>query len=144
MNLDDETEAIVLGTLRATAERGVRVRLLYNLDRRPVGAIAPPPPKTRPEEIEALPIGTRAVPGWPDLMHHKYVVRDGVTVWTGSTNWTEDSWSREENVIAVVDSPPIAERYTKDFEQLWQTGRVRRSGRVSSAVHDEKIGRAHV
>ena len=37
---------------------------------------APPPPKTRPEEIEALPIATCAVPGWPDLMHHKYVVRD--------------------------------------------------------------------
>jgi len=112
------------------------VRLLYNLDRRPIGAIAPPPPKTRPDEMEALPIATLAVPGWPDLMHHKYVVRDGASVWTGSTNWTEDSWSREENVIAVVDSPTIAERYVEDFEQLWTTGRVRKSGRVSPALVD--------
>ena len=37
-------------------------------------------------------------------MHHKYVVRDREAVWTGSTNWTEDSWSREENVIAIVES----------------------------------------
>ena len=39
VNLNDDTEAIVLGTLRAAAERGVRVRLLYNLDRRPPGAV---------------------------------------------------------------------------------------------------------
>lgn len=112
------------------------MRLLYNLDQRPAGAVAPPPPKTRVDEIEALAIETCAVPGWPDLMHHKYVVRDGASVWTGSTNWTEDSWSREENVIAVVDSPAIAERYAEDFEQLWQTKRVRKSGRVSPAVVD--------
>ena len=54
-----------------------RVRLLYNVDRRPPGSRSPPPPKTRPEEIEALPFAKRGVPGWPDLMHHKYVVRDG-------------------------------------------------------------------
>ena len=132
MNLDDDTEALVLGTLRAAAERGVRVRLLYNLDRRPPGVVAPPPPKTRVDEIEALPIETCAVPGWPDLMHHKYVVRDGAAVWTGSTNWTEDSWSREENVIVAVDSPELAALYTEDFEQLWSTKRVRRSGKVST------------
>jgi phosphatidylserine/phosphatidylglycerophosphate/cardiolipin synthase-like enzyme len=132
VNLNDDTEAIVLGTLRATAERGVRVRLLYNLDRRPPGVVAPPPPKTRVDEIEALPIETCAVPGWPDLMHHKYVVRDGASVWTGSTNWTDDSWSREENVIAVVDSRELAALYGEDFDQLWRTRRVRRSGRVST------------
>ena len=136
INLNDDTEAIVLGTLRSTAERGVRVRLLYNLDRRPAGAVAPPPPKTRPDEIEALSIATCAIPGWPDLMHHKYIVRDAASVWTGSTNWTDDSWSREENVIAVVDSPAIAAHYTEDFEQLWQTKRVRRSGKVSAAASD--------
>ena len=33
-----------------------------------------------------------AIAGVPDLMHHKYVVRDGETVWTGSMNWTDDSF----------------------------------------------------
>jgi phosphatidylserine/phosphatidylglycerophosphate/cardiolipin synthase-like enzyme len=65
-------------------------------------------------------------------MHHKYVVRDGASVWSGSTNWTDDSWSREENVIAVVDSAKVAGLFSEDFEQLWTTRSVRRSGKVSS------------
>jgi phosphatidylserine/phosphatidylglycerophosphate/cardiolipin synthase-like enzyme len=75
-------------------------------------------------------------------MHHKYVVRDGEDVWTGSTNWTDDSWSREENVIAVVHSAELAARYTEDFEQLWTTGIVEQSGFVEpNPVH---VGEARV
>src|SRR5438876_10390071 len=96
----------------------------------------PPPPKTRPAEIEALPFETVGVPGWPDLMHHKYVIRDGATVWTGSTNWTDDSWSREENVIAVLESAGVAARYAEDFAQLWEAKAVRRSGKVASEPVD--------
>ena len=73
---------------------------------------------------------TKPIAGIPDLMHHKYVVRDGAAVWTGSTNWTDDSWSREENVIAVVESPELAHAFTLDFEQLWTTGLVEESGKV--------------
>jgi phosphatidylserine/phosphatidylglycerophosphate/cardiolipin synthase-like enzyme len=114
----------------------VEVRLAYNVDERPPGKPAPPPPKTRPDEIDALPFATRGIPGWPDLMHHKYVVRDGESVWTGSTNWTDDSWSREENLIAVVESCAVAARYAEDFAQLWRTREVGRSGAVSSEPAD--------
>ena len=34
-------------------------------------------------------------------MHHKYVVRDREAVWTGSANWTTDSWTRQENVVVA-------------------------------------------
>jgi phosphatidylserine/phosphatidylglycerophosphate/cardiolipin synthase-like enzyme len=63
-------------------------------------------------------------------MHHKIVVRDGDSVWTGSTNWTDDSWSRQENVIVKVASPPIAYAYTLAFRELWERGRVEGSGKV--------------
>ena len=108
------------------------MRLAYNVDDRPPAQVDIPPPQTKADEIESLPFATLGIPGWPDLMHHKYVVRDEATVWTGSTNWTDDSWSREENVIAVVDSAPIAALYRLDFEQLWQERAVRRSGKVST------------
>jgi phosphatidylserine/phosphatidylglycerophosphate/cardiolipin synthase-like enzyme len=63
-------------------------------------------------------------------MHHKFVVVDGETVWTGSTNWTDDSWSRQENVVAVVRSQPIAYAYTLAFRQLWERGDVAGTGVV--------------
>ena len=49
-----------------------------------------------------MPFPTCGIPGIPDLMHHKYVVRDGESVWTGSMNWTTDSWTLQENVVVVV------------------------------------------
>ena len=92
----------------------------------------PPPPRTNPELVESFPFPTAAIPGVPDLMHHKYVVRDAASVWTGSTNWTADSWTREENVVVTVDSPELAGRYLADFEQLWTTRDVARTGKVDT------------
>jgi len=128
--LHDETADVVRGALVGAHERGVHVRLLYNLDRDDVRPPVPPPPKTEPGLVESLPFETVGVPGWPDLMHHKYVVRDRDAVWTGSTNWTDDSWTREENVIVVVESNGIAIRYQEDFAQLWKKREVEGSGRV--------------
>jgi len=118
---------IVRDGLLGAAERSVAVRIAYNVDH---GKRLPPPPQTEPEEVEALPVPTRAIPGVPDLMHHKYVIRDGESVWTGSTNWTSDSWTREENVIVTVDSAELAAVFAQDFEQLWETRNVQHSGKV--------------
>ena len=120
----------VRDALQAAMRRGVRVRLAYNDDTpgpdpRP---FEPPPPSTQRAKLEATGIPLREIPGWRDLMHHKYVVRDGRAVWTGSTNWTLDSWTRQENVIATVADPGLASCYARDFAQLWEKGRVGVSG----------------
>jgi phosphatidylserine/phosphatidylglycerophosphate/cardiolipin synthase-like enzyme len=120
---------LVADELRNAAERGVQVRLLYNVDSARPPAIQPPP-STRPELLAELPVDDRGVPGIPDLMHHKYVVRDGESVWTGSTNWTLDSWTRMENVVVAVDSEPLAAAYRANFEELWERRDVERSGRI--------------
>jgi phosphatidylserine/phosphatidylglycerophosphate/cardiolipin synthase-like enzyme len=130
IRLHDETADIVRDALVGAHERGVHVRLLYNLDEEDARPPIPPPPKTEPTLIESLPFETGAIPGWPDLMHHKYVVRDRDAVWTGSTNWTDDSWTREENVIVIVRSTGVAIRYQEDFAQLWKKRDVESSGRV--------------
>ena len=132
-------EELVVGAIEDAGQRGVAVRLAYNVDfRAPIPV--PPPPQCAPEDVGKLHVPTKPIAGVPDLMHHKFVVRDGASVWTGSTNWTDDSWSREENVIAVVDSPELAHVFTLGFEQLWATGNVFDTGKVEPRpVHVEGI-----
>jgi phosphatidylserine/phosphatidylglycerophosphate/cardiolipin synthase-like enzyme len=130
VRLETEAGALVLASLLAAHQRGLRVRLMYNVDH-PGPIAVPPPPETRPEAIEALPVETRGIAGIPDLMHHKFCVRDGVDVWTGSMNWTEDSWTRQENVVVrVLGADRLAFAFTLAFEELWQRGAVEGTGTV--------------
>jgi phosphatidylserine/phosphatidylglycerophosphate/cardiolipin synthase-like enzyme len=131
VRLPDPYDDSVRAALEDAAARGVTVRLVYNEDDDPARVPVPPPPRTEPALLESLPFPTVAVPGVPDLMHHKYVVRDAAAVWTGSTNWTVDSWTREENVVVTVDSAAVAAKYLEDFEQLWRRRDVEKSGRVN-------------
>ena len=129
VRLPDPTGSIVADELRGASSRGVATRLLYNVDSGRPSEIHPPP-RTRPEILAELPIDARPVPGIPDLMHHKYAVRDGEAVWAGSANWTIDSWTRQENVIAIVEHPQIASRFKQNFEELWSRPDVDHSGNV--------------
>ena len=127
----------VAGAIRAASTRGVAVRIAFNSDGDRAVKPLPPPPRTEPSLLEALGVPVRAIPGRPDLMHHKYVgPRSVAAVWTGSTNWTLDSWTREENVLVTVDSPELAAVYAQDFEDLWSRGRVEGSGAFDTAPVD--------
>ena len=132
IRLPDTLEAIVLDALKGAMARGVAIRLAYNVDH-PGNMPVPTPPSTDPALVESFPFPTAAIPGVPDLMHHKYMIRDGETLWTGSMNWTADSWTREENVIVTLDSVELAARYSVDFEQLWTRRDVQKSGKVDSS-----------
>ncbi len=129
LKLSGATEEVVLGALRAAQARGVVVRVVFNVDH-PNPIPVPPPPECVPEDIAALPVSTRAVSGIPDLMHHKFAVRDGAAVLTGSTNWTNDSWTRQENVIVTVESAELGEAYSLAFDELWSGRPVVEAGRV--------------
>jgi phosphatidylserine/phosphatidylglycerophosphate/cardiolipin synthase-like enzyme len=134
-NLGEETKAIVAAALERADGRGVHVRFVYNVDHaNPIPV--PPPPEPDVTLIATLPVDGKPIAGVPDLMHHKYVIRDGASVWTGSLNWTDDSWSRQENVVAVVHSAAIAKAFRIDFDQLWSTADVERTGFVDPRWDD--------
>ena len=72
-------------------------------------------------------------------MHHKYVVRDREAVWTGSANWTIDSWSRQENVLAIVEDAQLGERFAAQLrralgEARRRAQRLRRARRRSTSA----------
>ncbi len=110
---------------------------MFNQDH-PANLPVPPPAEidwALVDQLKSFGVETKPIPGVPDLMHHKYVVRDAGTpravVLTGSTNWTNDSWNREENVIFTVASPDSAAIFKENFEELWQNPVVALSGRIS-------------
>ncbi len=115
--------------LRAAVDRGVRVRIVYEIEREGRDPL-PAPPDVDVELLEAEPFPTHGVATTDGLMHHKYVVRDGRSVWTGSMNWTEESWCRQENVVVTVDSESLAYAYTLNFEELLQHATVDGTGDV--------------
>ncbi|HEY9288542.1 MAG TPA: phospholipase D-like domain-containing protein [Candidatus Dormibacteraeota bacterium] len=131
-NLTDSPADAVRTALKSAASRGVVVRVLYNVDY-PNPIPVPPPPQPDSAYIASLGVPTRPISGVPELMHHKYIVRDAAseqaTVWTGSTNWTNDSWNREENVILRLPSPALAREYAKNFSELWDGGQVEGTGK---------------
>jgi phosphatidylserine/phosphatidylglycerophosphate/cardiolipin synthase-like enzyme len=129
LDLSGESEEIVLGAVRKARDRGVGVRLVYNVNH-PNPIPVPPPPTSVPEDVAALPVDSLAISGIPDLMHHKFVVRDGTAVLTGSTNWTDDSWTRQENLMIAVESPELGEAYSLAFDELWSGRPVLDMGRV--------------
>jgi phosphatidylserine/phosphatidylglycerophosphate/cardiolipin synthase-like enzyme len=138
LRLDAGPGETVFAAFEAASKRGVAVRLMFNQDHA-VAIPVPPPPEidwTFIDRLKGAGVQIKPVSGVPDLMHHKYVVRDAGTplasVLTGSTNWTNDSWTREENVMFTIASGDVASDYRADFDELWQHPLVAASGRITS------------
>ncbi|MFN8514941.1 MAG: phosphatidylserine/phosphatidylglycerophosphate/cardiolipin synthase family protein [Chloroflexia bacterium] len=124
--LSGPLRTILADALRVRAEAGVAIRLVYDADKPEPPDLyrgTDPAPAGTGSFIQALGYPFRRV-GGPKLMHHKYIVRDAgeanAAVWTGSTNWTDDAWSLQENNIVVIGSPEIAAAYARDFADLWR------------------------
>jgi phosphatidylserine/phosphatidylglycerophosphate/cardiolipin synthase-like enzyme len=134
LRLEQGPANTLLAAFDAALKRGVSVRLMFNQDH--PGAIVDPPPSQVDWEfvdrLKAAGVHIKPVDGVPDLMHHKYVIRDSgaalAALLSGSSNWTNDSWNREENVILTIESEEIAADYAINFQGLWDNPVVSASG----------------
>ena len=52
-------------------------------------------------------------------MHNKFMIVDGAFVMTGSFNWTFQAGSHNQENLLVVDHPFYIEKYTEEFNGLW-------------------------
>ncbi len=146
MRLSPPIAAVFTRALAERAAAGVPVRIAYDADKPPQPMLAqggdPAPPGTG-AFVQSLGYPFRRI-GGPKLMHNKYILRDApdfvsrdaapapplptTAVWTGSTNFTDDAWTVEENNILVLAMPALARDYARDFADLWQVGEIGDSG----------------
>jgi phosphatidylserine/phosphatidylglycerophosphate/cardiolipin synthase-like enzyme len=89
--------------------RGVEVRMVVDSDHLPEPEVA--------QLLEAgIPvIGDRG----PGLMHHKFVVIDGLDTWTGSMNLTYGSARVDHNNWARLRSAQVAEDFRREFDEMF-------------------------
>src|SRR5205085_588855 len=139
--LHGDPASIISEALRNRAKAGVVIRIAFD-------AATNPEPHLSPAEAPALleadkkPPGTdtfvrafadvaslKAITGYRVLMHNKYIVRDAqspnAAVFTGSANYTNDSWGLQENNLLFLRSQSLAAQYARDFDDLWSRGRIR-------------------
>src|SRR6266851_7088259 len=53
------------------------------------------------------------------IHHDKVAIIDGRYVVTGSYNWSVNAERHNDENVLLVDSPLLAEAYTRDFEAQW-------------------------
>ena len=136
--LDDGPASIVRDALVGRIAAGVDVRLVYDASRsKPQthrefeqggGDFAPNETNERVAELGLSDELVRGVHGSPGLMHHKFMVRDGEAVWTGSLNWSNDAMERMENIVLMLESLPLARYFQEAFAPLWQRQAIASSG----------------
>jgi phosphatidylserine/phosphatidylglycerophosphate/cardiolipin synthase-like enzyme len=131
--LHGEPASIISEAIRDRVKAGVTVRILFD-------AATNREPHLSPGEAPALleadkkPPGTenfvasfadvaslKAITGYRVLMHNKYIVRDALSpnaaVFTGSANYTNDSWGLQENTSSSLDLSRL-QRFTPEISLI--------------------------
>jgi len=132
MRLSDPLRARLVAALHEKAQAGVGIRFCYDADKPPQPDLAAgqdPAPTGTGAFVQSLGYSWRRIAGMK-LMHSKYIVRDRQSVWTGSTNMTDDAFTLMKNNVVEVDSPQLASYYAQNFEELWEKENFEQTGDV--------------
>src|SRR5919201_2246012 len=111
----------VLQALADVALSGKRLRIAYDAGKQRGGGMrADPKPSGTAEAIQAAGLADFATPVHAGrfLMHDKFLVRDGDTVWTGSANFTRGGLELQDNNCLAIHSRELARGYASTFEGL--------------------------
>ena len=134
MRLGDGLKNQLAAALRERAAQGVKIRICFDGDKLLQQNLAmgqdPAVPGTS-AAVESLGYPWRRIAG-TKLMHHKFIVRDGTAVWTGSLNLTDDAFALMENNVLQIASEALAGYYAEDFEQLWEKENFENTGDIET------------
>jgi phosphatidylserine/phosphatidylglycerophosphate/cardiolipin synthase-like enzyme len=134
MRFSDSLKSSLSSALRERAQAGVEIRFCYDADKPfppNVAAGQDPAPSGTGAFVQSLGYPWRRIAGMK-LMHSKFVVRDGQSVWAGSANMTDDAFTLMENNVVEIDSQALSNYYAQDFEQIWEKENFENTGEIQT------------
>ncbi|MCX7801718.1 MAG: phospholipase D-like domain-containing protein [Meiothermus ruber] len=106
------TDTRIVEALVKAHRRGVQVRVV--IDARNLS-------NSRDETLKQASIDVRK-DGNPYTMHHKIIVVDGEWVITGSYNFTNSGFGRNNENLLILRDSTLAQRYKREVEAVWRAG----------------------
>jgi phosphatidylserine/phosphatidylglycerophosphate/cardiolipin synthase-like enzyme len=70
------------------------------------------------EKLEKAGVELRRSKG-SGLMHNKFAIIDGIIIYTGSYNHTDNATTKNDENYIIIKDNDIAETYEKQFQKLW-------------------------
>src|SRR6266487_3065945 len=134
MRFSDPLRTQLAAALRERADAGVEIRFCYDADKPPQPDLAAgqdPAPAGTGAFVQSLGYPWRRIAGMK-LMHSKFILRDRQSIWTGSTNMTDEAFTLMENNILEIDSSTLANYYAEYFEQIWKKENFYNSGEIQT------------
>ncbi|HEX8730529.1 MAG TPA: phospholipase D-like domain-containing protein [Ktedonobacterales bacterium] len=128
---------ILAALARVAARPHIRLRIAYdNSGERNGGLEGDPKPSGTAEAIAEAGLAPHATgihEHGRHLMHDKYLVRDGRTVWVGSANFTAGGLELQDNNCLAIQSQALAALYSASFEELISPQHTHSDGRLRQA-----------
>lgn len=124
----------VAQAIKRARERGVTVRMVTDTDT--INAVRDEVTQQALQTVRDA--GVTIVPDERSaIMHHKFAVRDGEEVWTGSWNLTVGDTYRLNNNAVRLRSPELARAFTGEFDTMFvqrKFGAARPRGNVTPPI----------
>lgn len=133
LDLPDFADAFI-----AAHERGVKVRILLAKE----NAEKAYPILEQLKTMKSLGILTLA-DNRSGLMHNKFMIADGVRVWTGSYNLTRNCSRFNDNHAIVLESPELAVNYEREWTEIFE-GRHGKRGAYPTPNPHVTIGNVQI
>ena len=155
-DLRDEVILKALKNLNDKTNGKIKLHIAYdagkqrNLDTN--GIIADPKPAGTEDYLKKFGLETvsTAVHAGSHIMHDKFLIRDGLSVWTGSANFTIGGLDLQDNNCIIIDSQDLAKVYQNTFNELLNPNhkhpRPKEGSDVPSSVSNKpiKVGKISV
>jgi len=122
----------VRDALISAHQRGVQVRVVGD-DEEAVDPASASTPYYNAIQAAGIPLALDTSSS--SLMHNKFAVFDGHTVWTGSANFSRTGFTQHAEQVLTIRDSAVAASYSSEFEEMFN-GRLFSNGKRDNTAHE--------